>query len=951
MTPERWAQIEGLFHLVAECDSEDRIHLLDEACDGDSNLRQEVESLLSSEESARGRLQTTVRHGLEAAVYPLVGETVSHYRILDWLGGGGMGLVYRAEDIKLGRQVALKFLPEESAKEPAVLARFEREARSASALEHPNICPIYEFGEHEGQPFLVMQLLEGQTLRELISAAGVGKPPFPGDAFLDYAIQIASGLEAAHGHGIIHRDVKPANIFVTKQGQAKILDFGLAKLARNFFESEFEESNEAEGIPRETISGGTPNPLLSLTGVAMGTAAYMSPEQARGEKLDGRTDLFSFGLVLYEMATGQRAFKGDTEPVVPDAILKHAPVSLSQLNSKFPPKLKKIINRALEKDRDARYASATEIKADLESLKKATGRGSRRREAVAGVVALLLISTTGFWLYDRRQSASQFKPPAGPAKIIQISHWNKPIEDAKLSPDGRTVAFTSPVSGIDQVFVMLTSGSEPLQLTNDREDKKLASFSLDGNEIYYVLGFFAGADEVWALPRRGGSPTHVASGRTLISAPDGNSYFYFKSESNQIYRQPRSGLSGELIYSFARDGMLPWGILAYPDGKDLLVDTGGMNETLTNPSSKTFYKLNVSTRKAEKLGEVSGSPTGIVWGEPGKSLFFSRAVNEVTNIWEYPLYGGNLKQVTSGAGPDLFPMPDPNGQGIYFVSGRQSPTLTTYHPRARQSFNLVSETATQPALSPDGRRLAFITLTGSEHQELWASDVDGSNRVRLASAPTLETQAWSPDNSQFAYSEDTDATTKLYVVRVDGRGLRLLLWSGATVGSVTWSPGGKTLYFSSYEKDPATVTTWRATADGTKVEVLTEGCGYVGDVSPDGRYLLSRYGPGGGIGIYELSVADRKCTPLLPNLAALVVHFSSDGKSILYTSNFGGETVVIRRPWHEGKLLGLGQTTKLPFAFQGAYVGGNAYEFSKDLSTIAYSRPGGHADLYLLSQK
>jgi len=328
VTPERWTEIEALFHRAAECDPERRVALLDDSCSDDSELRREVEALLSRDESARGHVQAAVHSEFKDIGYPLTGTVISHYRILDGLGGGGMGLVYRAEDIKLGRRVAIKFLPEESAKNPAALGRFQREARSASALEHPNICPIYEFGEHEGQLFLVMQLLEGQTLRELISAAGLGKSPLPFDKFLDFAVQIADGLDAAHRKGIIHRDIKPANIFVTSQGQVKILDFGLAKLTRGTG-GLYLESHEQEPVlidPKDGQATQPPDPMLSRTGVAMGTAGYMSPEQARGENLDARTDLFSFGLVLYEMTTGQRAFQGDTAPVLRDAILERAPI-------------------------------------------------------------------------------------------------------------------------------------------------------------------------------------------------------------------------------------------------------------------------------------------------------------------------------------------------------------------------------------------------------------------------------------------------------------------------------------------------------------------------------------------------------------------------------------------------------------------------------------------------
>ena len=312
----------------------------------------------------------------------LIGKKVSHYRVLEVLGGGGMGVVYKAEDLRLGRRVALKFLPEELASDPVALRRFEREARAASALSHPNICTIYEIDDHQKQPFIVMELLEGETLRELISAPTAKTVPLPPERLLNLAMQITEGLAAAHREGIIHRDIKPANIFVTKRGQAKILDFGLAKLVTDLVPGEASLDPD-RGIDRgidgtrrtereaEATSGA--RLLLSRTGVAMGTAGYMSPEQVRGEKLDARTDLFSFGLVLYEMATGQRAFSGNTAAELYDAILKHAPAPPRKLNPEVPSHLESIINRALEKDRETRYQSAAEMLADLRQLQEPSG--------------------------------------------------------------------------------------------------------------------------------------------------------------------------------------------------------------------------------------------------------------------------------------------------------------------------------------------------------------------------------------------------------------------------------------------------------------------------------------------------------------------------------------------------------------------------------------------------
>ncbi|MGC2109267.1 MAG: protein kinase [Candidatus Korobacteraceae bacterium] len=346
---------------------------------------------------------------------PLTGKTLSHYRVLELVGGGGMGVVYRAQDVKLGRSVALKFLPEEFGYDPRARERFEREARAASALDHPNICSIYEFGEHEGKPFIVMQLLRGQTLKDKLAAVkdeatgtSIGKP-LPPDQLLRVAIEICDGLEAAHEKGIIHRDIKPANIFVTQRGVTKILDFGLVKLLQPDGAPDAPES-ESQSTTPPLAGAGAAAVELSRAGVAIGTAAYMAPEQVRGEQLDPRADLFCFGLLLYEMATGRRAFSGEDAAAVRIAILRETPVPLHQLNPRQPAKLEKIINKCLEKDPGRRYQRAGEIKTDLEKLQREREHPLRRpwMVATAGAIVAVMMIALGFMARSQREK-TQFR--------------------------------------------------------------------------------------------------------------------------------------------------------------------------------------------------------------------------------------------------------------------------------------------------------------------------------------------------------------------------------------------------------------------------------------------------------------------------------------------------------------------------------------------------------------
>jgi serine/threonine protein kinase len=792
----------------------------------------------------------------------------SRYRIVEKLGAGGNGVVYKAEDTRLGRFVALKFLPPEGQRDAHAQARFQREAQAASALNHHNICTVYDIGEQDGQTFIAMELMEGETLKQKI-----GLSALPLATLLDYAMQIAAGLEIAHKNGIVHRDIKPSNIFVTSQGEVKLADFGLAKRVL------------LDGTP----SGEAPTLSAPITarGAIVGTVAYMSPEQAQDKDIDARSGIFSFGIVLYEMATGKRAFAGESPVTIIGEILHKEPKPICELNPPAPEELQRIVVKTLEKDREDRYQSTHELMVDLRRLmKKETERSQTGLAAESpqqqnarnwiwiGAAALVVCAAAWIVLSGRGTPAD-----SAPLTMEQLT-FSSETKNASIFTDGARIYF---VSGQNPVEMSVKGGSTA-PLRAEIGSMGILDISPDGSE--FLLGQNDLNDEtqrgtIWTMPVLGGTAKRLGNitGRGASYSADGKLIAFNEKES--VYVCDSDGRNVKEIWNTHHTVS---GNPAFsPDSKKLRVTVS--RSTLDDDLTR-IWELNVDGSNPHVLPPPQHWPedTAVyngIWTPGGKHFVFGSDMEKVNNLYEYiePRRYEFWKKpyavrLTTGQPEVIGTAPSHDGNGMFVVGRLAQGSLHFYDEKEKRFLPYLGGLpAAQLVVSPDRKWMAY---TDYPRGYLWRCKIDGREKLQLtdnfAQMPT-----WSPDSQWIAYSD----WSELYRVSVDSGAPEKLTSEGFSEVLPSWSPDGKSIYFNDYPiaghhririLDLAT----------RKVSTMPGSDGYYAPLwSPDGQYLAAIHNPPKSVAIYSVKTKQWKQLKVFEHDWAFFV-WAPDSKSLYF---------------------------------------------------------------------